>query len=188
MKKVISATLILCWLLIPAIGDTAYLLRLKNGGQLVTPAYWTEGQWIFFYCVGGTAGMERREIDRIERDNAYDNVGTVGENIGMKRPSLPPKAEKPQGKSGETPQVTEPLKGVEEKVDIEAYKTKKAEMMVELDGITERLREATLNKDEAEKEMIKEEMRKSSGQIYDLTDEVTKKNKGKLPEGWWDKK
>jgi hypothetical protein len=31
-------------------------------------------------------------------------------------------------------------------------------------------------------------MRKTSAQIYNLTDEVTKKNKGKLPEGWWEKK
>jgi hypothetical protein len=190
MKKIISAQIILLLFLVPALGNASYLLRLKNGGQLSTPAYWFEDRMILFYCPGGTAGMERREIDRIdriERVETYDNMGTVGGNIGKKATPLPPKTEKQQ-EPGETPQAIAPAKEAEEKVNIEAYRSKKAEMMVELDETTKRLREATLQKDNAAKEKAKEEMRKTSAQIYNLTDEVTKKNKGKLPEGWWEKK
>ena len=60
-------------------------------------------------------------------------------------------------------------------------------MTSELDGLLEKLREATDRKDNKAKEKIKEEIRAKSGQIYKLTDEVTEKNKGKLPEGWWEK-
>ncbi len=187
MKKTISALIILLLFLVPALGNAYYIIRLKNGGQMSTPAYWFEARMIIFYCPGGTAGMERSEIDRIERVETDDNMGTVGGNIGKKAPPLPPKTEKQQ-EPGETPQAIAPAKEAEEKVNIEAYRSKKEEMMVELNETTERLREATRQKDEAAKEKAKEEMRKTSAQIYKLTDEVTKKNKGKLPEGWWEKK
>ncbi len=187
MKKTISALIILLLFLVPALGNASYLIRLKNGGQFATPAYWTEGKWIFFYCVGGTAGMERREIDRIERDDTYDNMGAIGGNIGKKAPPLPPKTEKPP-EPGETPQAMEPAKEVEEKVNIEAYRSKKDEMTVELDGLLEKQREATGMGDDEAKKKIQEEVIKLSKDIYKLTDDVTEKNKGKLPDGWWEKK
>lgn len=66
MKKTTSAIIVLFLFLIPALGSSSYLIRLKNGRQLTTPAYWFEGKRIFFYIAGGTAGMERTEIDGIE--------------------------------------------------------------------------------------------------------------------------
>ena len=184
MKKIISALIILLMFLVPALGNASYLIRLKNGGQLATPGYWTEGKWIFFFCVGGTAGMERTEIDRIERDETDYNMGTVGGNIGKKAPPLPPKTEQPQ-EPGKTPQATEPAK--EEKVDLNAYKDKKTQMTVELDALLEKQREAAGRGDKEAKEKIMEEIRNTSSQIYKLTDEVKEKNKGKLPDGWWEK-
>lgn len=59
--------------LVPALGDASYLLHLKNGRQLATPAYWYEGRLIFFSIPGGTAGMERVEITQIEEyATSYD--------------------------------------------------------------------------------------------------------------------
>jgi len=66
MKKTISSLVILLMFLVPALGDAAYLLRLKNAGRVVTSMYWFEGNKIYFNYAGGVAGMERREIDRIE--------------------------------------------------------------------------------------------------------------------------
>jgi hypothetical protein len=187
MKKTISSLIVFLMFFVPALGNASYIIRLKNGGQLYTPAYWFEGRMIFFYCTGGTAGMERSEIDRIERDKTEYNLGSVGGNIEKKAPPPPPKTEKAQDPE-KALQAAEPAKKVEEKVNIEAYKSKKDQMSVELDEITERMRKATRQKDDAAKEKAKEEMRKISAQIYNLTDEVKNKNKGVLPDGWWEKK
>ena len=81
----------------------------------------------------------------------------------------------------------EPAKEVEEKVNIEAYRSKKDEMTVELDGLLEKQREATGMGDDEAKKKIQEEVIKLSKDIYKLTDDVTEKNKGKLPDGWWEK-
>lgn len=187
MKKTISALIILLLFLVPALGNASYLIRLKNGGQLSAPAYWFEDRMILFYCPGGIAGMERSEIDRIERDETYDNTGMVGDGIGKTAPPSPPKTEKPQ-EPGETPQATASAKEVEEKVNIEAYRNRKDEMVAELDDLLAKMRESTAIKDVDAQEKAMEEIREKSGQIYKLTDEVTKKNKGKLPDGWWEKK
>ncbi len=63
--------------------------------------------------------------------------------------------------------------------------------MPDIDDLSRRLRKRATECDSAiarRIEKAKEEMRKTSAQIYNLTDEVTKKNKGKLPDGWWEKK
>ena len=72
-------------------------------------------------------------------------------------------------------------------MDLNAYKNKKKQMTAELDTLLERQREAAGRGDNEAKEKIMEEIRNTSGQIYKITDEVKEKNKGKLPDGWWDK-
>jgi hypothetical protein len=184
MKKRIVPFLILALsLLLASISDASYLIRLKNGGQLATPAYWTEGKWIFFYCVGGTAGIERKEIDRIEKlkTEGGEYIDKTPAIAGKKElPPLPPAAEKEKGPE-------KPPEAKEEKVDLNAYKDKKAQMTVELDALLEKQREAAGRGDIEAKEKIMGEIRNTSSQIYKLTDEVKEKNKGKLPGGWWEK-
>ncbi len=68
-----------------------------------------------------------------------------GGNIREEGASSAPETEKPQEPPA-TPQATEPAKEVEEKVDIEAYRSKKDQMMVELDGLLEKQREADQQK------------------------------------------
>ena len=104
MKKTISALIILLLFLLPAVGNASYLIRLKNGGQLFTPAYWFEDRMILFYCPGGTAGMERSEIDRIETYATEDHPNAASGRIEKKEsPQPPPGAEKSpeSGKSAE---------------------------------------------------------------------------------------
>ena len=196
MKKTISAFIIWVLFFAPAAGNADYVLHLKNGGQISTPGFWFQGELIFFYCPGGTAGMERRKIDSIEEYQAMNPLDVIqgpGASNAASKASSPLSTavttQKPAGTTGtaETGKAVDVAAPGEEKVDIEAYKSKKEEMTAELDAITARLREATAQKDEAAKQQAMEEMRKKSAQIYNLTDELTKKNKGKLPEGWWDR-
>ncbi|MBU2054014.1 MAG: hypothetical protein KJ936_00215 [Proteobacteria bacterium] len=184
MKKMLSAIVIFFLLLIPAAGDASFLIRLKNGGQLATPMYWIEGRLIFFYYAGGIAGIERIVVDRVERSEKKpaDYMDTTSENRGKKElPPLSSITEKAQGPE----KTTEIKEEGAEKVNIEAYKNKKDQMTVILDGLLEKQREAAARGDNDAKEKAREEMVKASKEIYKLTDEVTEKNKGKLPEGWW---
>ena len=189
MKKLILL-LAMVYLLLPAsaLSDTYYLILLKNGGRLSTPRYWREGAQLYFYYLGGTVGIEKGEIDRIEKyqrdtikkETKDDGVTTSVASGAKELPPLPlitekaPESAKPAGANK-----------VEEQVSIADYKNDKDRLTVELDILMERLREATRIRDNDAKEKIKEEIRKKSEQIYKITDQATEKNKGKLPAGWW---
>jgi hypothetical protein len=181
MNKIVSTMMLLLLILIPAMSDGSSLILLKNGGQVATPFYWFEGRYIFFYYAGGTAGIERKEIAGIrssEDGERQDTGNVVVWNPGVK--VLPP--EPPLVKAQES---DKPKEKQEAKVDIEAYRKKKDEMTVKLDGLLEQDRQAAGKADENTRRKIREGIADVSKQIYKLTDEVTEKNKGKLPEGWW---
>ena len=183
MKKVIPAIIILLLLLIPDFSAAAYLIRLKNGRQVTTSVYWVEGTRVFFYMAGGIGGIERSEIADVESDEVENRVNTVIVNKGKQEEALP-LASSPVEKLREQPP---PFQINKEKIDLKPYMDEKNRMIVELDGLMEELRAATNRKDNNAKEKIREEIRAKSGQIYQMTDEVTKKNQGKLPDGWWGK-
>ncbi|MCK4533920.1 MAG: hypothetical protein KAT81_00235 [Syntrophobacterales bacterium] len=177
MKKSILITIILFFLALtfPATGDAAYLIRLKNGGKFTTFKYWSEGNQIKFYIYGGVAGIKKDSVRKIEK--------TASENIIYKKLQSRQKvAEIPPGTNDRKDE--EP----EEKLDINYYREQKSQLEATLDKTLDRLREATKNKDPKAKKNATDEMRKISAEIYDLTDELKKKNKGELPEGWWEKK
>ena len=48
------------------------------------------------------------------------------------------------------------------------------------------MRKATASKDEYAKEAAIEENRSFSAEMWKLTDELKAKNKGKLPDDWWE--
>ena len=182
MKNIFSTMIPLLMILLPAMSDASSLILLKNGGQVVTPFYWFEGRHIFFYYAGGTAGIERKEIAGIRSSEDREKLDTgniIVWNPGRKDlPSEPPIMKKAQ-ESDKTKEEKEA------KVDIEAYRKKKDEMTVKLDGLLEQDRQAAGKADEDTRRKIREGIADVSKQIYKLTDEVTEKNKGKLPEGWW---
>lgn len=188
MKKNILCLFILVLILAPAISDAAYLIRLKNGGQLTTPAYWSEGNWIIFYCIGGTAGIEKSEIGRIERDDTLGKMAVVEQETSKAAP-VPVNPANPRTAQEENNirQIKEPETKAAEKVDIKAYKAEKDEMTADLNDMLEKRREAKQRRDMDEAARLTEQIIGKSGKIYEMTDEVTAKNKGKLPEGWWDK-
>ncbi len=192
MKKTISSLIILLLFLVPALGNASYLIRLKNGGQLFTSAYWFEDRMILFYCPGGIAGMERREIDRIERDDTYDNLGTVGRDIEKKAPPPPPKTEKPQEPEKspvEAEQKAEEILSPQEpreKIDLKAYQDKMAKLKADINKTLTRIRKATTSKDLDATNEATEDNRKISAEMWKLTEELQEKNNGKLPADWWE--
>jgi len=195
MKKTISSLVILLMFLVPALGNASYIIRLKNGGQLATPAYWTEGNWLFFYCVGGTAGMERKEIDKIETLKPEDGGYTVRTPaIAAKKelPPPPPAAEKAK-EPGKSPVEAEPKaekslspQKPPEKIDLKAYQDKMATLKAEVNKTLTRIRKATINKDLEAKDEATADNRRISAEMWKLTEELKEKNNGKLPADWWE--
>lgn len=187
MKKTISAIIIFSLFFMPALGNASYLLRLKNGRQLATPAYWFEGRLIFFSIPGGTAGMERTEIASIENSEyeTQDNLNTVIVSSETEKEGLPPTA--PTGKLQEQPPSSKTKEKEELNDEMKAYKKTKDQMTEELNRLLEKMHEASATRDNDAKEKIREQVRTKSKEIYKFSDEVKERNKGKLPEGWWDK-
>jgi hypothetical protein len=174
----LSLSVILSILILPSAGLGDYAIHLKNGGRFLTPKYWEKDREIIFYIAGGIMGIEKRGVLKIEKIEGLLHRDAFVDAFILSAPSAKPPPE--------TAEKKEDAAAPEKEVDIQAYKNQKKQLMTELDDFTEKLREATLRKDEAAKERYKEEMRKVSGQIYGVTDDVTKKNKGKLPDGWWE--
>ena len=179
MKKFILIIVIIAFFICPSICFSSYLIELKNGSTFITNHYWKEGRQIKFYCYGGVVGIPKNFVKAIRKsDIAYK------EEIDSKQDSVDPKS-KITGKSGIT---TTEKKEKYETVDLEYYKEKKSLLEAELNRTLDRLREATKNKDSKAKKKARDEVKKISAKMYDLTAELIKKNNGKMPEGWWDKK
>jgi len=173
MKKLtLVIFLLFLFLTVPATGHAAYIIHLKNGGQIGTPYYWKENQELKLYVPGGVVGIEKDNVQKIEKIS--DDSGYVIKPV-----------EKPPQTAENTENESE--KKEKEKIDIKAYKKKKDEMTVELEGLIEKVKETNRRKDYEAKRKAQAEMRKVAGQIYKLTDEVTEANDGKLPDGWWKK-
>jgi hypothetical protein len=179
MKKFILIIVTIAFFIYPSVCLSSYLIELKNGSTFITNHYWKEGRQIKFYYRGGVVGIPKNFVKAIRKsDIAYK------EEIDSKQDGVDPKS-KINEKSGIT-RIEKKEKY--ETVDLEYYKEKKIALTTELDESLERLREATRNKDPEAKNKARDEMRKISTKIYDLTDELKEKNDGKLPEGWWETK
>lgn len=59
--------------------DAAYVIRLKNGNEYVTTRYWEAGSQVFFDTYGGTFGVERAFITRIEKTDQLIRLATTRE-------------------------------------------------------------------------------------------------------------
>ena len=168
--------------------SASYVINLKNGGHITTSFYWREGTEIRFYVEGGTMGIQRAAIARIEK---------TGQDISSKAGVIPDKAVQNEGQAGGAPAIQKPMGDEPEKKDrpektglspqeIKAYGEKKRRMEEDLKEATERLRKASREQNPEAKEKAKADMRRISGQIYELTDQVKRQNTGgKLPDGWW---
>ena len=179
----------LSFLAFPAGGDASYLILLRNGGKLATPRYWSEGNQIKFYIYGGIVGIKKDSVRKIEK-SASENMIYVKSQVRQKTTEeVSEISSKTNDREIEDSRAEgESIEKTGEKPDIDYYKEKKSLLKAELDRTLDRLREATKDRDPEAKKKAREEMRKISTEIYDLTDELKEKNNGKLPEGWWEEK
>jgi soluble cytochrome b562 len=167
----------------PAAGDAAYLLRLKNGGELTTDQYWLEGGQIFFFYAGGIAGIEKGQIAGIEKQmvKRIEKTTIDGEEVyEIKEPEKPPAEAEQKAEKDLSPQ-TPP-----EKIDLKAYQDKMAKLKTELNKTLTRIKKANTNNDSIAKDEATEDNRRISAEMWKLTDELEKKNSGKLPADWWE--
>jgi len=176
----IPFSLIILSLTCPPLSEADYMIHLTNGGRLRAYLYRDNGNELQVYVNEGIVGISKNNIRKIEESNGTSNATDEGAKRETTRRSVPEVKPTPEK------EITA-VEGKEETLDLKAYKNQKDQMTVELDNLLEKQRQATAAGDNKAKEKIKEEIRKISGKIYQLTDEVTKKNKGKLPEGWWNR-
>jgi len=170
MKKYIAEIITIAFLICPSICFSSYIIELKNGSEFITNHYWKEKGQIKFYCRGGVVGIGKKFVKAIRESDI-----TYKEEINSKKNRIDL-----ESKINEKPKMT----GT---VDLEYYKGKKTLLEAELKRTMDTLREATKNEDSKAKKKARNEVKKISAKMYELTAELIKKNNGKMPEGWWEK-
>ncbi|MDP2855436.1 MAG: hypothetical protein Q8O28_14450 [Smithellaceae bacterium] len=100
MKKIIlSAFILISFFVFPLFSQASYIIHLKGGGQFITTKYWEEGGQITFFVSGGTMGIEKDTVSKIEKSTAKTE-----DVYETKKPALPPvAAEKKLAATGNTP-------------------------------------------------------------------------------------
>jgi len=177
MKKyAFLCSIIISGLMVPAIGDSAYKIHLKNGGQLSTSQYWEENQELKFCVSDGVMGVEKDMVKRIEK---YTIDGT--KVYEAKAPPEKTPAETEQKAEKELSPQKPPVK-----IDLKAYQDKMAKLKADLNKTLTRIRKSTTNNDLGAKDEATTDNRKISAEMWKLTDELESKNNGKLPDDWWE--
>lgn len=188
MMGTVIAFFIAALYLHPAAACASYVIKLKNGKEFVTSRYWEEGKRIMFYTSGGTLGFEKDFISKIEEsDRPVETemfVPAAPETV-TEGTAVPQGAEGVE-KQGEGAGAE---KGEENgKIDVERYREKQTRLQGKLDDAYQKYLEATRIQDPVAKEKARKEMTGYSRQLYQLADELKKKNEGVLPPDWWKKK
>lgn len=165
---------VLSVLILPAAGDAAFIIHLKNGGRIETPHCWEENHELRFYFGNGVAGIERNSVARIEKTDGNSEEGREVRKTAAAPTETGLKAE------GASTARKSP-----EKVDLKAYQEKMAALKADLNRTLTRMKKAESAGDPAAREEAAAENRRISDQMYKLTDELKDKNNGQLPADWW---
>jgi hypothetical protein len=187
---------LLCMLMImffcfPAEALPYFVIHLENGGRFTTPHCWEEGNEIRFHVPGGTMGVQKGMVKRIQRvDDRESSSAAAGSVVKEKGLEINPEPSSGKGSIESAKPDQKPTAAQDKglgKQELDSLKEKKQLLDRKLDGTLERLRQASRNQDAAEKEKVRLEMREISKEIYALTDDVRKRNNGVLPKDWWSK-
>jgi hypothetical protein len=169
MKKNVLAILLLSILIIflsLSTSEAGFLIELKNGRTIYTENYEMDGNQIILYLDTGTMKFAKDEVKSITKSKRpIEEIEKKEEKISPPKPD-----ENVKGK--------EPVSGKE---DIDQYKKTKKETQKRLDEAKEAYFNAP-NKEEKEK--ARKIMVSISRELFELQDEVAKKNKGIIPK-WW---
>ncbi|MBW1734522.1 MAG: hypothetical protein JRJ09_05635 [Deltaproteobacteria bacterium] len=160
----------------PFLSFADHIIHLKSGHQFITDRYWEEGGEIKFHFKNGVLGVPKATVTSIEE---FSSDAPTSDEV--------PPAEAPDEKGAEVKKEgnQKPGKKIEEKKPLDEYYKKMKALKTQLNDSLKRLREATRNKDKTAKKRARDDMRKISKEIYELTDEVKAANNGELPPDWW---
>ncbi len=173
MKKIIlSACLLISFIIYPIMSHAAYIIHLKSGGRFITPLYWTENKkMIRFFVAGGTMGIEKDAVKSIVKMKSDDDQTRSSEKAA---PQTPPSLSEANRRPKAAPK----------QIDLKAYQDKMAKLKVELNKTLARIKAAEKRNDTRAKEEATEENRRISDEMWKITDEL-EKNNVKLPSDWW---
>lgn len=181
MKKAILSAFILISVFTFTIGAHAsYIIHLKGGGQYITSQYWEEDGQVKFFVSGGTMGIDKDTVRKIEKSNLSpdeSNEMTKPEKVSPQINGTP---------DNTTTNAALPSAGNGEAVDLKAYQDKMDRLKHDLNKTLARIKKANMNKDTDAKDEATEENRRLSTEMWKLTDELKEKNNGKLPADWWE--
>lgn len=172
MKRLVAHVIFIALMAYPFVCFSAFMIHLKNGQSFQTDRYWEDGGEIKFHRYGGVVGIKKDLVREIEEVDLPEDKKPVEE-----KPPQPAETAKKK--------VKPPEKEKAGKKSLDECFEEKKELTEKLNAALQRLREATRNKDKAAKKKATEDMRKFSGEIHKLTDEVKRINGGELPEYWW---
>jgi len=182
MKKIIlPAFILISFFSFPLFSHASYIIHLKEGGQLITSQYWEENGQIKFFVSGGMMGIDKNTVRKIEKSN----IDASGYYESNKPDKISPQVD--QTPENEIKKDALPDTNVKkEKVDLKAYQNKMAKLKSDINKTLTRIKKADTSNDQNAKEEATEDNKKISAEMWQLTDELKKKNNGKLPDDWWE--
>ena len=199
-KLVLAFVVSLC-LLTPSLSTARYIIKLKNGREIITERYWNEGSKVMFERDSGVLGVNKDQVVEITEEkprtsgvevqytgprdaapSATSSNARVATNTPAPAPQAPPANTEPA--QGQTPAAVPQAEKKKEKIDEEYYKQKRQELLDRIDAFVEQRSQATQNQDDAGKKKAREGYLKAADELYALQKELQEKNGGELPE-WW---
>jgi hypothetical protein len=97
-------------LIFPDAGNAAYVIRLKNGNEFVTTRYWQEGKQVMFDTYGGTFGVDKAFVIKIEESNKPVKQLAAPESTHVQIPTAPSGTEEDRSKSPAPEAKTGPVR------------------------------------------------------------------------------
>jgi hypothetical protein len=195
MKNLMCIGMILLFSEPSLVWSNSYSIQLENGGQFITNLYWEEGNQIMFYIYGGIAGVQKKFVKSISesklsfKDENEDKSSKSSDderkisNLEKIKDNEPTKGD--ISTSEGTGEKIQGEKRSPEGIDFEYYRKTKIKLRAQFNQARENYLQASSNKDPEAKELARKEMVEFSKQIYDLADELKRKNNGVLPD-WWE--
>ena len=181
MKKIsVGLTFLLAvFLSSPAFAD--YVIKLKNGRTVETAKCWEEEGQVKFQWEEGIASLPKRNVVSIDWVEEKFPSRAYRPNPQADEPKqVPEETPKPVVKKGEPPA---PQEGSKE-INIEQYKTRKAQYVTQYEQAYQRYLDATSRRDAEAKKKAWEEFNNYGGEVVKMEAELRKRNNGQVP-SWW---
>ena len=198
IPKIVIVFVVSLSLLSPSLSTARYIIKLKNGREIITERYWNEGNKVMFERDSGVLGVSKDQIVEIKEEetktpgvevqysgprDATPSTPPPDAHVATTTPPAPPTPPANTGQE-QAPAATPQAGKKKEKIDEEYYKQKRQELMDRINTFVEQRSQATQNRDETGKQTARQGYLKAADELYALQEELKEKNGGELPE-WW---